>query len=255
MDVGQSTPKQERIRRPMNSFMLWSQQQRRKIADKCWDTGSERISSRLGNQWKQLTEAEKMPFIEEAKRLRELHKKEHPDYKYQKTPRHQLQQGPAKRKIQSDKSHQRSAKMPAHLLSARPLNVPVTSTDNGVSVSSRTAVAGGRPPSVVNFSQLVTHYLCLFLIQDLYARAAAVRRANEAILSASLEKNRILNLQQRRLPSSSALERPLTIQSQSSSKPKRKTARNAIPPKISNQVTHNQNQQGVGNPSHITPIL
>lgn len=35
-----------------------------------------------GAKWKLLPEDEKRPFIDEAKRLRNLHMKEHPDYKY-----------------------------------------------------------------------------------------------------------------------------------------------------------------------------
>ncbi|XP_016334034.1 transcription factor Sox-1b-like, partial [Sinocyclocheilus anshuiensis] len=40
------------------------------------------ISKRLGAEWKVMSEPEKRPFIDEAKRLRAMHMKEHPDYKY-----------------------------------------------------------------------------------------------------------------------------------------------------------------------------
>ena len=86
--------KEGRVKRPMNPFMIWSQQQRREITAERPDMHNADISKHLGTVWKQLDDTVKAPFIEEAKRLRELHAKEFPDYKYKpRKNKNRLQQG------------------------------------------------------------------------------------------------------------------------------------------------------------------
>ena len=75
-------PTLEHIKRPMNAFMVWSRMKRRQIAQDNPKMHNSEISKRLGSEWKLLSESDKRPFIDEAKRIRAKHMTDHPDYKY-----------------------------------------------------------------------------------------------------------------------------------------------------------------------------
>lgn len=75
----------------MNAFMVFSQLERRKIVQLAPDMHNAEISKYLGARWKRLSEIERRPFIDEAERLKLLHLREYPDYKYK--PRKRAKKG------------------------------------------------------------------------------------------------------------------------------------------------------------------
>ncbi|XP_054287722.1 transcription factor Sox-10-like [Macrosteles quadrilineatus] len=78
-----SDKRKSHVKRPMNAFMVWAQAARRKLADHYPHLHNAQLSKTLGRMWKQLSDHDKKPFQDEAERLRLIHKKQYPDYKYQ----------------------------------------------------------------------------------------------------------------------------------------------------------------------------
>jgi len=77
-----STANKSHVRRPMNAFMIFSQQERPQIHQELANCDNRAVSKLLGERWYSLTQSEKNRFHQLATELKLEHFKANPDWKW-----------------------------------------------------------------------------------------------------------------------------------------------------------------------------
>jgi len=75
------------VKRPMNSFLLYSNEVRPFLQQKYKDRSNAQISKIIGEQWHTMSTDKKRKYVQKAEKIKEEFTREHPDFVYTKKKR------------------------------------------------------------------------------------------------------------------------------------------------------------------------
>ncbi|KAJ1968480.1 hypothetical protein IWQ62_001221 [Dispira parvispora] len=69
-----------RLKRPMNSYLIFNQDRRHRLLSEHPNMTVSEISRAIGNQWRSMSDEEKLPYVERAQQLKEAFRKNNPGH-------------------------------------------------------------------------------------------------------------------------------------------------------------------------------
>ena len=114
----QSPPQPERVKRPMNAFMVWAKEERARLSAERSHKHNADLSRLLGQRWRAMSETEKEPYRQQAQVLAQRHKREHPEYRYRPRRRQSGEKKVRGRRINSEDLSRVKAALSKEQLSA-----------------------------------------------------------------------------------------------------------------------------------------
>ncbi|XP_076835739.1 transcription factor SOX-30-like [Brachyhypopomus gauderio] len=137
------------VKRPMNAFMVWARIHRPALCRANPRANNADISVQLGLEWSKLTDEQKMPYYEEAHRLKIIHRQEFPGWVYQPRPGKKKSSDPGRADVGvSDESVQTSSSsaMTGGQRSAPHYISPPSTRSKATELQTMPAFPGQNPP-------------------------------------------------------------------------------------------------------------